>query len=274
MCVHITTVNAQSLPSPWVASDIGSPTLFGSTVYSSGVFTTVAGGSGLGGGTWAGPTDQIHFVSQRVTGDVDVVVRVDSLTSLGVWTEAGVMIRSSLAADSAHAMAEVTAGRGVQFSRRLSDGGATVYSAGPALTAPVWLRASRVGTRVTAYSSTDGTTWTTLGSDTIALDSAAYVGLAVSSHNPSHRTTVQISDVRVGTPAGLPSTQRAIDIGSPALAGSTAYRMAPTPSLREAPTSGTPPISSISSTSRLLATSTSSPASCRSHGRTTGARLA
>jgi hypothetical protein len=226
-CAHITTATAQSLPSPWSSSDIGSPALSGSTVHNSGVFTTDAGGSGLGGGTWAGPTDQIHFVSQRVTGDVDIIVRVDALTSHGVWTEAGVMIRSSLAANSAHATAEVTAGRGVQFARRLGDGGATVYTAGPAGTAPAWLRATRVGTRVTAYSSSNGTTWTTLGSDTIALGSTSYVGLAVSSHNPSYRTNARISNVRVTgaalPPAGLPSAQRATDIGSPSTAGSTAY---------------------------------------------------
>src|SRR5688500_6032995 len=91
-CAHITSVGAQSLTPPCAPPDIGSPTLSGSTTHSSGVFTTVAGGSGLGGGTWAGPTDQIHFVSQRVTGDADIVIRVDSLTSYGVWTEAGVMI--------------------------------------------------------------------------------------------------------------------------------------------------------------------------------------
>jgi regulation of enolase protein 1 (concanavalin A-like superfamily) len=219
---------AQPLPAPWASADIGAPNLSGSAIYNSDVFTIDAGGSGLGGRTRAGPTDQIHFVSQTITGDVDVVARVEGLTSRGAWTEAGVMIRNSLAANSAHATAEVTAGRGVQFARRPGDGGATAHSAhsahsaGPVPTAPVWLRAVRVGTRVTAYSSTDGTTWTTLGSETIALGSTVYVGIAVSSHNPDYRTTAPISNLRV-TQTGLPSGQRAMDIGSPAIYGSTAY---------------------------------------------------
>jgi hypothetical protein len=55
----------------------------------------------------------------------------------------------------------------------------------------------RQGTVVTSYWSTDGSSWTTLGSQTLALGTTAYVGLAVSSHNAGARTTAKFSNVRV-----------------------------------------------------------------------------
>src|SRR5690349_9873634 len=74
---------AQTVPAPWSASDIGAPALAGSTTYSSAVFTTSAGGTGLGGAVYGGPTDQFHFISQQVTGDAEIIARIESLASQG-----------------------------------------------------------------------------------------------------------------------------------------------------------------------------------------------
>jgi chitinase len=55
---------------------------------------------------------------------------------------------------------------------------------------------------VTSYSSTTGTNWTLIGSQTIALGTTAYVGLAVSSHNAATRTSARFSNVSVTKPSG------------------------------------------------------------------------
>src|SRR3546814_18195323 len=66
----------------------------------------------------------------------------------------------------------------------ISDvGSSDLHTSGGAGTAPRWLRLVRAGNLVTASASVDGTTWTVVGSATIALPSTALVGFAVSSHD-------------------------------------------------------------------------------------------
>src|SRR5206468_1257489 len=115
------TIDAQqawSLPAPWSAQDIGSPAIAGSASFDQGTFTINASGSDI----W-GQTDQFTFVYQQITGDVEIVARVDSVSAANWWSKSGVMIRSSLAANAADGYALVSASRGVAFQRRLTDGG-------------------------------------------------------------------------------------------------------------------------------------------------------
>ena len=84
------------------------------------------------------------------------------------------------------------------------------------------MRAVRSGTKVTTYWSTNGTSWTTIGSVTLPLSASAYVGIAVTSHNPGARTTATVSNVAV-VRQGLPAGQQSADIGSPAIAGSATH---------------------------------------------------
>jgi regulation of enolase protein 1 (concanavalin A-like superfamily) len=229
LCRPAGFVQAQSsaVPSPWIASDIGSPTSAGSTTYdsNSGTFSIDAGGADI----W-GTSDQFRFVYQQVSGDVDVVARVDSLTQADVWSKAGVMIRSSLAANAAQGSALVSAGMGTEFERRTQTGGSSTNTAVSG-SAPRWVRLVRAGTQVTAYTSATGTTWTTIDSDTIALGTSAYVGIAVTSHNSTMLTSTDVSQVSIGSsggtssppPNGFPSPQQDADIGNPAIAGSASY---------------------------------------------------
>jgi regulation of enolase protein 1 (concanavalin A-like superfamily) len=225
LLIAIASVNplsAQTVPSPWAARDIGSPGIAGSATASSGKFTVEAAGADI----W-GTSDQFHFVYQQMTGDAEVIARVDSITRADAWSKAGVMIRGSLSSGSAHAFALVSSGNGVAFQRRTAAGGASTHTSGPAVSAPRWVRLVRTGTTVTASTSADGQAWTTIGSDTIALGSAAYVGLAVTSHNSNLLTTAALSQVRVAVPAPssstVPAPLKASDIGSPAIRGTVSY---------------------------------------------------
>src|SRR5689334_4590406 len=76
---HSQTVVAQqtwSLPAPWNAQDIGSPAIAGTASFdqSTGAFGISAAGSGVGG-----RSDQFTFIYQQVTGDVEIIARVDSV---------------------------------------------------------------------------------------------------------------------------------------------------------------------------------------------------
>ena len=213
-------VNAQSVTTPWNTSDIGGPVLRTSATVSSGVFTITATGTDVGGSS-----DEFGFVYQRIAGDADIIARIDALDAKGGYATAGVMIRKSLAADSAHGSRCVAPHRsacGAAARRRRN----TMSASGPGVDAPVWLRATRNGPQVSSFYSFDGTSWTPLATDLIAFNEAAYVGIGVSSRSSSSLATAVVSHVSVagGPPsAPLPSGQQEIDIGEPAIAGTTAY---------------------------------------------------
>jgi regulation of enolase protein 1 (concanavalin A-like superfamily) len=208
---------AQSLPSPWAARDIGTPALDGDATFSSGVFRIEAAGTDIGGSR-----DQFHFVYRAVSGDVDVRARVDSITLADVWSKAGVMIRSSLAADARHASAFVSAGQGTLFLRRTAIGGVTAKTAGPLSSSVRWVRMVRAGSQLTAYVSSDGNAWTSIGASALALGTTAYVGLAVTSSEVGIRTTANLSNVSVAQ-AALPPGQLSGDVGLPAIKGSALF---------------------------------------------------
>ena len=201
----------------WTGLDIGNPAIAGNSSGTASELSITAAGSDIGG-----TSDQFYFVYQQIVGDVDVRARVDGIT-YGSWLAvAGVMIRGSLAADAAHGFALVSASYGTEFRRRTTASGWSASTAGMSAATPEWVRLVRKGSSVSAYSSPDGTTWTLIGSDTIQLGWAAYVGLAVTGHDPSAATTASLSQISV-TPLGLPPGQQDADIGSPALAGSASY---------------------------------------------------
>jgi regulation of enolase protein 1 (concanavalin A-like superfamily) len=214
---------AQAVPSPWVGADIGGPSIAGQSASSDGrTFDVSAAGFDI----WSS-SDEFHFVYQPIDGDVEVFARVDAVSYAHAWSKAGVMIRSSLAANASHAYALVSAGKGIAFQRRPNTGSGSTNTSGPAAKSPYWVRLVRAGTRVTASVSTNGTSWTTLGSDTIALGQRAYVGIAVTSHNTSAATDTRVSQVTIqaqqSATAGLPAPFQNRDIGSPAVAGSTTH---------------------------------------------------
>ncbi len=208
---------AWSLPSPWTVQDIGNPAIPSTGSLDQGTFTITAEGSDI----W-GQSDQFNFIYQQVTGDVEVIARVDSVSAAHAWSKSGVMIRSSLAANAAHGYALVSAGRGVAFQQRLNTGGSSTNTYGPSVSAPYWVRLVRKGTTVTAYSSSNGTTWSTISSSTIGLGATAYVGIATTSHNTSAATTATVSQVTINK-LSLPAPQQAADIGAPAIKGATSY---------------------------------------------------
>jgi regulation of enolase protein 1 (concanavalin A-like superfamily) len=80
------------------------------------------------------------------------------------------------------------------------------------------VRLVRSGDTFTAYRSTDGAAWTTVGSQTIAMTSGVYVGLVITSHNNTALATATFDNVSIAT---LPSPWTSADIGAVGVAGSS-----------------------------------------------------
>ena len=162
-----------------------------------------------------------------MSGDVDVIARVDSLGPTNVWAKAGVMLRSSLSANAVNVLAALTANPSVTFQHRPASGQYSIQDGSAAVSGPRWVRLVRAGDTITAYQAVDGATWTKINSITLSLGSTIYVGLAVTSHSPGVATTATVSSVAIKTPTttttGVPAPQKAADIGTPAITGSTTY---------------------------------------------------
>jgi regulation of enolase protein 1 (concanavalin A-like superfamily) len=174
------SLNTAAAGETWVSRDIGRVGATGSS-WSAGPALTV---TGSGADVW-GTEDAFHFVSRALSGNFDARVRVTSVDAVHLWTKAGLMVRATDAAGSAHAFvfATPTSDKGVAFQRRAFSGAESVHTAGPQSPPALWLRLVRQGTTITAYYRFDsGGAWTAIGSDAIALSSGALVGAAVTSH--------------------------------------------------------------------------------------------
>jgi len=178
------------VPSPWLNRDIGGVAAAGSASYANGTFTVHASGADI----W-GTSDEFHYVYQPLSGNGVITARVASLTNTNSWAKAGVMIRETLNANSTNAATVITPGQGVAFQRRYFTGGTNGLTTRAAVPIPEWVRLERNGTTFTAWHSDNGTSWTQIGSATIAMGTNVYVGLAVTSHNDGVVTTAQFDNV-------------------------------------------------------------------------------
>jgi hypothetical protein len=181
----------------------------GSATYQQGKYRISAAGSDI----WSA-ADQFHFVYQPVTGDVDIVARVVSITNTDAWAKGGVMIRESLTAESRHAFMLGSMAKGYAFQRRVEPGGLSSSTPGGTGALPGWVRLVRRGDVFEAYRSTNGSRWTKVASDTIAMAEAVYVGLAVTSHNPKTATTAEVDGLKITSAS--PTAKPVVSITSPA----------------------------------------------------------
>ena len=207
---------APTLPAAWLSRDIGTVGVPGSSAESGGTFTV----RGAGADVW-GTADAFQYGYRTMEGNGTIVARVASVSGSDGWTKVGVMMRASIDAGAAHAFMIVSRGRGLAFQRRTANGGITTHTDGGTGTAARWVRLTRAGNIVTASVSPDGTTWTTVGQDTIALPATALVGLAVSSHQTASLATGTFDNVSVTTPVTLPAGWQRTDIGIVGQAGSS-----------------------------------------------------
>ncbi len=185
------------LPAPWDNQDIGSVGVAGSASHASGVFTV----RGSGANVW-GTADGFHFVYRPMTGDGQIVARVDSVTNTDPWAKAGVMMRDGLERGEANGFVFVSAGGNVRFQRRRTAGGTTSSLYTGTASAPRWVKLVRTGDTLRAYFSSNGTSWTSAGSNTFIMNSTIYVGLAVTSHKLSVLSTAVFRNVSVTSTGG------------------------------------------------------------------------
>ena len=203
MLTAVTCASAQSLPTGWGTSDIGAVGATGSAAAPTAGDLVV---KGAGADIW-GSADAFRFAYTQLTGDGSIVAQVAAVDAINGWTKAGIMMRETLAAGSRHVMMTASPAKGHAYQRRLAAGGTSVHLSGGTGAAPVGFKLTRAGHTFRSYRSTNGSTWTQVGSDTIAMADTIYVGVAVSSHVTGVLATASFNDVTVtAAPVAPPVT--------------------------------------------------------------------
>ncbi|WP_335977151.1 ABC transporter permease subunit [Streptomyces sp. CA2R106] len=203
--------------------------------------------------------DTFTFVHRPLGPHGTLTARITSLTGrlaapddgapdLEAWAKAGLIVRDGTAQGRTYAAVMATGGHGVRVQSDFTHDTAGPQVPTPSAAAPRWLRLTRAGATVTAFTSSDGAHWTRVAAATLpGLPATAQVGLfatapervAVDRHavgsaatSEPTRATAEFDRVTLSgaEPAGVPDTGgwRTTVVGADpvAAAGSGAARRA------------------------------------------------
>lgn len=201
------------LPPPWQNQDIGTTGLPGNSSYAAGTFTVNGAGSDIGS-----TADSFQFVYQSLTNNGTIIARLATMEPGGTLDKAGVMMRESTntGAMAAVIMFDITSGfHDARFATRTADNSDMIYNwNGPYITgAPVWLELQRTSlTNYIGYYSSDGLTWTPVGTNSFPMNGTVLVGPAVCSRITSELDTSTFDNVTLPGWPGLPGIPNNLSI--------------------------------------------------------------
>ena len=203
--VGATPMASGALPSGWLDADVGTVQTKGSSTYAtvSGNTLLVTGqGSGIGG-----TADSFYYSYRQVTGDFTLTARLASVSGADL-SNTGLMMRASLnSGDEAVAIVLGSTGWRIgEMGVRSSSGGNMIWTTGNEYTTmPAWFRLQRAGNVFTGSQSSDGVTWFTVETSTIAMPTTYYVGLAACSGDTTNDTTETSNFDNVNTVSLIPN---------------------------------------------------------------------
>jgi hypothetical protein len=183
---------------PWTNTNIGTVTYAGAATEQNGQVALSAAGSAP-----TGTTDSLFLRSRQLTGNGEIVARVQHLVNTSTSARLGVMVRESTSNNARMAAMFLAPSASfssvsnlTSFNYRPTNTVGTVTTAG---IAPAWwVRVTRSGDVFTAYDSPDGATWTQRGApQTLAMTADTRIGLAFSSANTTELSLGIVDNVRV-----------------------------------------------------------------------------
>jgi hypothetical protein len=175
--------------------DVGNPALAGS-VTTDGVTWTIQGAGADVWGSW----DQFHYVCRPLAGDGSGSVHLVSMDLPNEWAKVGVMIRETLDGGSKHVMIAWTRDHGLQTAWREETGGGS-QSAETASAGMIYVKIERVGDTINTYFSPTGDPlWIPHLSLTVPMNTNAYIGMFVCSHQGDALGTATFDNVDLVAP--------------------------------------------------------------------------
>lgn len=188
-------------------TDIGNPTVAGSSTIKDNSLIIIGGGADV----W-GTKDEFRYSFIEQKGDFIFTARIESLSPTHLYTKAGLMAREDLTDNCRHIFFQVFPDNsarnknngGYEFQYRSVKGEEmkAIYPARaqgtpefPVNYPNTWIRLQRSGDVFTGYYSPDGQSWKIYTTYTLKMPQKLYLGLAVTSHDAGKSTTAVFRDV-------------------------------------------------------------------------------
>ncbi|MFA6287903.1 MAG: PA14 domain-containing protein [Opitutaceae bacterium] len=167
-----------ALPWPWTEVSVGTATDNGVALFD-GSYVLANLGADI-----ASTADKMKFVTQSLTGDGTLTLKVSSLTSGTTAPRFGIMMRDTLATNARNILLGMTTPKDLVFQSRQIAGGTTALRAtSVTLNYPIWLKLQRTGNAFAASYSMDGSSWVQQGVETIAMPPTIQIGVAYSNRS-------------------------------------------------------------------------------------------
>lgn len=166
-------------PAPWELQRIGilAGNFQGDAVYFNDKIYLSGGGGWLNSSGAGATADHFTFLSQPINGNAVLTAHITEAMHTGFTTDGGLMFRSGSGVNDSYYA--VTCGDGSCVARGRAVAGGSAANIGASVTLPTtdfWIRISRSGDTFSSSVSTDGATWSNLGSTTSALPASARIG--------------------------------------------------------------------------------------------------
>lgn len=184
-------------PSPWKTTDVGTVHTAGEICYIDEHFELTGSGDGIGG-----KSDSFYFTYQEISGDAEIIARLNRFENAGFNVKAAVIIRDGLEANSKFVATAITAnpdfnGAEVRLEYRKSSGANTSSSEYQSSELPEYIRLVKKGDEISSFVSDSNGNWILLGTTKVKFQQDIYVGLAVTSGSNSTTTLADFSEVSI-----------------------------------------------------------------------------
>jgi fibro-slime domain-containing protein len=145
-----------------------------------------------------GTSDRCTFLYQQYIGDIDISVKVQYMSKVTLDPFCGIMIRNQLKSNSKDAAViwPYRPYNPISMKVRRGDGSGVIDVTKIPAGYGSWIRLKRSGKTLTSFRSDNGSTWTIVGKDTIAMNDTVYAGLIVGSDSQTDISKGVFSDLR------------------------------------------------------------------------------
>lgn len=209
--IQASATTLPALPASWNYADAGYQTTPGHATYNNqGAFTVYGAGLDMGSLYTA---DAFGMAYVSLTGNGSITARLASQTMYSGLDKQGLVMRDDLSNGSRNIQVQIDGTGGITMVYRTTANavGSSTSAVTNILTLPLWMRIARTNNVFTTYISTNSTTWTQVGSESMTLNNTVYVGFAVCSRNNGYLDSGVFDNVNVtglwpalpGTPADL-----------------------------------------------------------------------
>lgn len=183
---------------PWLSMDIGNYSIPGSFRCINKTLVIEASGRDI----W-NEFDGFRYVFQFISGDCEIITKVDSLIGNHEWAKASIMVRESLSGGSKTAMVLVSNRNGATVHNRFTTNermeGTDKHEEAKA---PYWLKLVREGDLFHHYISENGKEWKKIESIQNPMPEKVYIGFGVTSHDNNETAKAVFSHFRLTAKAG------------------------------------------------------------------------